>query len=724
MMNTIGYYFQNWNTDFISLSVVVNIILLLSGYFYGKIFRKFIKPLKKIDCTLLGIFFIFTIFQIFIFFNVGTRGSTDSAYILFWILLVLGIVLCLILRADVKPKLINLFSILIGIFITVVLCVSSSKFTTNNTYFDTVSYLSQVIEGSASKYFAHLSYTSGTYLNRLYPLHDFTGYYYFWSMIVRAVRNTFAIKESMTPLYIWGATILYGMSLGNLVTNSVNVLYQKHKKIIGIIIVILILSPYYSNYFNTTLAFFGNTIRTVTVGMSMLLVYLYTRSKNPFLFIPLMCSYYAGISMTSSCFFINAFIVAGIFFYMCFTNETRFKHWVLFIISCLPVFHFALLYLMPIDAKIDTMYMTIMMRLTIVMVILFVIAYLVRNHLDIVCKIGKILLPVVLVGLIGLSFLKRNSEYGYSYFFAIRSIDDMGVNVTTHIDHNEMVRNIIFYILIIGQFINFKYHSKYKFFLLTIVVLFLNPLVCPAICNYMTTAAYARAFDLLTNPFVMAFMIQNFEHLTSFKYANYALAYGGMLVAGIISAPMAMQSLTVPYSKTLEPPKEGYNFKYKVTEDDWEVYDYINSHLAHEGHEPYILSQDISMKGYVPNIILTFSSTDFRSSLAQENYGENRDLVLMFYPSKKYGNDGSIGDDAEFSKLYQVVNQNGAEYVVMSNTLSIYDERGWYEKTYAKLEHKGYFDKIFENDSWVVLKVNKEYIPDADDLGEVNETEN
>ena len=720
MMNTIGCYFENWNTDFISLSILVNIILLLSGYFYGKIFQKFIKPLKKIDCTLIGIFLILTVFQIYIYFNVGTSSSTNGAYVLFWILLVLGIVLCLILRVNVAPKLINLFSIIVGIFITLVLCVSSSKLTTNNTYFDTVSYLSQVIESSSSEKFAHMVYASGFPMRRLFPIYDYTSYYYFWGMILKAVRDIFTIKESMTPLYIWGATILYGMSLGNLVTNSINVLYQKQKKIIGIIVVILILSPYYSNYFNTTLAFFGNTIRTVAIGMSMLLVYLYTKSKNAYLFIPLMCSYYASISMTASCFFMSAFIVAGVFFYMCFINETRLKHWLLFIVSCLPVFHYAILYLMPDN----TTYFKIMIILIILMVLLITIAYLVRKHLDVICKIGKILLPVVLIGLIGLSFLKRNSEYGYSYFFAIRSIDDMGVNVTTHIDHNELVRNIIFYILIIGQFINFKYHSKYKFFLLTIVVLFLNPLVSPAICNYMTSEAYARAFDLFTNPFVMAFMIQNFEHLTSFKYANYALAYGGMLVAGIISIPMAMQSLTVPYSKTLEPPKEGYNFEYKVTEDSWEVYDYINSHLAKEGDEPSILSQDISMKGYVPNIILTFSSTDFRVAMAQENYGENRDLVLMFYPSKMYGNDGSIEDDADFSKLYQVVNQNGAEYVVMSNTLSIYDERGWYEKTYAKLEHKGYFNKIFENDSWVVLKVNIDYVPDADDLGEVNEKEN
>lgn len=719
-MNSIGYYFANWNTDLISLSVVVNIVIFLSGYFYGKIFQKFIKPLRKIDCTVIGIFFILALFQIYIYFNLGTNGSTDSAYMLFWILLVLGIVLCPLLRVNVLPKLVNLSSLGVGIFITVVLCISSSKFTTNNTYFDTVSYLSQVIEGSSSSYFAHQVYASGEYLNRLYPIHDYTGYYYFWSMILRSVRSLFNISESLTPLYMWGATILYGMSLGNIVANSVEVLYQIWYKVIGIVLAILILSPYYSNYFNTTLAFFGNTIRTATIGLSMLLIYLYTKSKNARLFIPIMVTYYACISMTSSGFFISAFMIASIFFYMCYTNETRLKHWMYFIISCIPVFHYALLYMLPMG----TSYFKIMGILLVLMALLFGVAYLIRKHLDKVCLVGKVLLPIVLVGLIVVSFMKKDTEYGYDFYFAVRSIDDMGVNLTTHLDHNELVRNVIFYILLIGQCVNYKYHTKYKFFLLLLIALFLNPLVCPAIATYLTAGAYARAFDLFINPFVMIFMIQNFEHITPLKYVNYGLAYGGMLVAGVISYPMAYNSLTVAYSKPLEPPTEGYNFEHKVTDDSWELYDYVSSHLASEGSEPYILSQDISIKGYVPNIILTFSSTDFRTSLAEENYGENRDLVLMFYPTKMYGNDGSIGDDADFSMLYTVVNDSGAEYVIMSNTLSIYDERGWYEKTYAKLEHKGYFEKIFENNTWVVLRVNKDYVPDETDLlGETNATE-
>ena len=721
-MNNIGYYFANWNTNVISLSVVVNIFFLFSGYFYGKIFQKFIKPLKRLDCTFLGIFFILTIFQIFIYFNLGTNGTTDSAFLLFWILLVLSPVLCLLFRVNVLPKLVNLWSILVGIFITVVLCIASSKLTTNNTYFDTVSYLSQVIEGSSSSYFGHMVYASGTYLSKLYPIHDYVGYYYFWSMILRAIKSLFAIETtSLTPIYMWGATILYGMSLGNLVVNSVEVLYQKWHKIIGIIVLVLILAPYYTNYFNTTLAFFGNTIRTVTIGFTLLLVYLYTKSKNARLYIPLLCTYYACISMTSSGFFMNAFILAGLFFYMCFTNETRLKHWIYFIISCVPIFHYAILYMDSLTNAWGSMgYFKMMLILTIITVVLLGIAYLLRDKLDVVCKIGKVLLPIVIVGLIVVSFLKRNGDYGYDFFFAVRSIDDMGVNVTTHLDQYEMIRNIIFYILLIGQCINFKYHTKYKFFLLVIILLFLNPFVCPAIATYLTAGAYARAFDIFTNPFVMCFMIQNFEHITPYKYVNMGLAYGGMFACGMITYPLAYQNLTVLYSKALQPAKEGYNVEYKVTNDSLELYEYVDTYLAREDSEPYILSQDISIKGYVPNIILTFSSTDFRTSLAEENYGDNRDLVLMFYPTKTMGNDGTIEDDADFTKLYQVVNDNGADYVIMSNTLSIYDERGWYEKTYAKLLHKGYFTKLFENDSWVLLQVNKEYEPDATDLGETN----
>lgn len=709
MLETIGYFFENWDSDFLSISVVINIVLLLSGYFYGKIFQKYIKQLKKIDCTFLGIFFIFAVFEIFIFFNLGTNGTTESGYILAWFLLLASPILCLILFVNVKPSLSNLFSLLLGIFITIVLCISSSKFTTNNTYFDTVTYLSQVLEGATGNQFAHMVYAKGDHLSALYPIRDYVGYYYYWSMILRASKNIFAIKTSLTPIYIWGATVLYGMSLGNIVANSLTVLYNK-KRWFAWIFVILILAPYYTNYFNTTLAFYGNTIRTVAIGNSMLIAYLYIKSKNARLFIPLTITYYACLSMTSSAFFLDAFITAGLFFILCIQKENRFKNWLGFILSCMPVFRFAIIYLTPSSMS----YFIQLCMFAVLMIVLIAFAYLVRKHLDIVCKIGLIILPIALIGLIGISFLKRNAAYGYDYYFMIHD-DDMLCNITNYKNQNELIRNVILYILLLAQFINIKYHSQFKIFLIIIGVLFLNPLTEPAVANLLTAGAYPRSFDLITNPFTLCFLIQNFEHITGFKYVNYGLAYGGMLAIGIVSYPQSFQNLTVAYSKPIEAGV-GFNWEYKVTDDSYNMYTFVSKYLADSEDKPVILSQDISIKGYVSDIILCFSSTNFRTSLEEENYGEYKDLVLMFYPSKRYGNDGSIEDEADFSKLYLVVSEEDPDYVIMSNTLSIYDERGWYEKTYAKLEHKGYFTKMYENDSWVVLKVNKDYVPDDTDL--------
>ena len=59
---TIGYYFEHWNSNLFSVSIVMVLILILTGYFYGCVFRKFIKPLKNMDCTFLGVFFIMGVF--------------------------------------------------------------------------------------------------------------------------------------------------------------------------------------------------------------------------------------------------------------------------------------------------------------------------------------------------------------------------------------------------------------------------------------------------------------------------------------------------------------------------------------------------------------------------------------------------------------------------------------------------------------------------------------
>ena len=76
----IGYYLSHWNSDPFSIGCLAVLILFLSGYFYGCVFKRFIEPLENTDGTLFGVLFILALFQILIFFLVHTDGNTAIAY--------------------------------------------------------------------------------------------------------------------------------------------------------------------------------------------------------------------------------------------------------------------------------------------------------------------------------------------------------------------------------------------------------------------------------------------------------------------------------------------------------------------------------------------------------------------------------------------------------------------------------------------------------------------
>ena len=80
MGDVIGYYFEHWDSNFISISVLITLLFVVSGYFYGKVFQKFCKSLKDIDATFLGIFAILGLFQIEMFWLVNVSGSTQIAF--------------------------------------------------------------------------------------------------------------------------------------------------------------------------------------------------------------------------------------------------------------------------------------------------------------------------------------------------------------------------------------------------------------------------------------------------------------------------------------------------------------------------------------------------------------------------------------------------------------------------------------------------------------------
>lgn len=706
----LGYYLSHWNSDLFSIGCLAVLVIFLSGYFYGCIFKRFIEPLRNMDGTILGVLFILAVFQILIFFLVHTDGSTSIAYYTLAVVLAISPLLCLVTWSNVLPSWKNLGSLVLGIAVSALLVYGSMNLNTNNIYFDSITYLSEVIESANNEIFAHMVFPGGYLLNRIDPLHDFTGYYYFWGMILRWMKNLFDLEGPLTPIYIWGGTVFYGMLLGNLTVNSAAVLFKK-RAWLGVIFTVAFIAPYYSNYFNTTLAFFGNTVRTVVIGACMLIAYLIVRnSKSSLLFIPLPVCYYAALNVSSSSFFLISFITAGLFFSLALSKEKRWTRWAGFIGSLLPIIHYALLVFLGVEKP----YWLVLLISLAVVGVLVLAAYLLRNNLPALDKVFMFLLPVAFVGIVVISFLLRNSTYGYSYFFRSSSADDMTVNMTSHLSTMELIRNIIFYVLFALLLVNFKFEKKFKMFLLIIIALFINPLVQPFISNHLTSGVYSRVFDLLNNPFTLCFLLFSFDKLMPIKAAGWVI----MALIGAFSLKYGYDTLTTPYSKSLEVGTDDWNWEAKVSNDSFDVYKFIDKSLATNAFDikdrtydnrVWILSQDSGLKGYVAGIEIEFTTEDFRSALAGNGNKEiSEQMITLMYPDRKYTED-DFGEAGDYSKLGELFLKSEADYVVLNNTLATWDERGWFIKPYQQLIDKGMVQNVYENDTWVVLKVNKEW---------------
>ena len=578
-----------------------------------------------------------------------------------------------------------------------------------NIYSDTITYLSQTIESMEASHFARLVYANGLVWDYMDLYHDFNGYCYFWAMLLKMVKDfsLFSYEGLYAPLYIWGGTMLFGMTLGSLTVSCVNTLFTEKKwEWKGLIVTLAVLSPFYTNYWNTTLGFFGNTIRTIAVGAAMLIVYLILKKKSFGLFLVLLAINNAGICFSSSCFFIEAFITMGLFFSLCMMKVKNWKTWVGFILSCIPIFRYAMI----VFFFQSWSYWKMTLILYGLIAVLCLIAWLIRDHFLIFDKIGTILLPVVFVGLVLYSLI-GNTDFDMSYYFVSRSANDMTVNMTSHTSGLELVRNLVFYALCICCFINFKREKRFKILLVIFAILILNPLVEPAVATFFTSQAYSRSFDLLTNPFTITFLVYNLDCLLSMVPVN--LAVSAVLTVASLWF-FAVPNLTTIPTKAMEPPEEGYDWKLKVTKDSEDIYKYVQNILSNKEKHTHILSQDVGLKGYVTGIYSNFSSTNYRDALAGLNENPTANLLVkLMYPENRFADDtsGLFEEQLDYSKLINVFNEYADDYIIISNTMAIWDDRGWYTQSYQKAIDSGLVTLIYQNDSWAILQKNKDWEP-------------
>ena len=127
------------------ISILTVLVLMGSGYCYGRVYQKFCGGLKRFSCTFLGTFTIIALFQIWVFFAVPSGFSTRYSLLLAGLLILAGPVLAIITHADLKVRNTDLRAWITGLIFSLLICIASARLNLNSVYFDTITYLSETL---------------------------------------------------------------------------------------------------------------------------------------------------------------------------------------------------------------------------------------------------------------------------------------------------------------------------------------------------------------------------------------------------------------------------------------------------------------------------------------------------------------------------------------------------------------------------------------------------
>lgn len=691
----------------LQISIVLSIFLIVDSYILGKCLCHLFKLDK--DCfplTTIGFFVILGLFQFFIFAFVRFQISIYYLVFIQYVILIIPVLLVIKMRINLIPSKKELLWIICGVMISFFLSIMMGKQTLGETAFDSNFYLSMVIENSSSKTLGQINGYTGNF-ERASILHNYQGFYYFHSLLLKNVRNVlFLDNVPLTPIYLWTTAIMYFYMLNDILFHSVHFLLR-NKKWFPRLVAIFFVFIYFTNYFNISFNFYGNTWKTLAIACIMMSLYYFINYNNKKVLLLLIFLNSALIGFSSSGFFIAAFIQISFFFYLVWNDVRNQEIYLEFLFSCLSLLIFIVIYFADSNILLSSM---ALLTYCIAGCFAFYTRKFNARQWSIVLKVFKICFFVFLTILILLSYLVRNTMFlgsdtkfnGYSFFFRLNSLGDMTLNYFQSLNELELIRNSVFWLIILINSIQVDYEKNYKRFLLIIILLFVNPLVTPAVVKYMTNIVYSRCFEIFINPFCLVLF---YTGLIKWLENKKILENLALIAIELGSAGIILYNLTTYYSNLLIPA-EGYNPLYRITENQWQLYINLMKELKKSNLErPLILNQDIAVKAYVNNISVLIDANTARSAPAYSDsiVEAPSEWLNIFYVRDYYGQH-VWAQDPDYSKICDAIIDSKCDYIIMDKDVVVLKDNLYLPLWF---DARGCSDVIYENEKFVLLKVRK-----------------
>lgn len=682
------------------ISVLYFLIILLESYLLGKIIKKLFFKTNRIALgTPLGFFMLLGLFQLAVFPVVYFK--LDAGILGYWLIILLMAIpiAAVVMRVRLLPSKSEWAAIVIGLGICLLFGYSASRQTLGAESFDTVFYLSTTLHNSTANVLGDYFGYSGLEIPQVSMLYDYQGIYHFYAQFLKFTKFMFSYTYELTPVYIWTASLTYFYILSSTLLNCIHLLLKKN----GIFVkscAFLFCLVLFSSYYNTTFAFYGNTMKTLAVTNLICILYCWMVKKDCSIFL-MFSSFCSLIACSSSGLFQGIFIYIGLMFAAGTIPLRKSKDYFWLGLACIPLFTYGIIL---INADVLLVLPALVKKvLPIVYLIFLAILFCLRFlSASVIKKLFLSALAILTCGLFLLSFLIRSQvDGGFGYFFTQFSTFDMTLNYFSFTTPVEILRNLTIYILLLGGLIFAGKKSRLRMFILSILLIFMNPLTAPAIFKFLTNVVYGRCFEVIINPMILAWcwsMIIN-KGLKNLPEIVLSVFQGGL---GIIGVSLCMISLFTPYNKLFNPD-DDFDAVARVNKDQMDLYKAISDIVDTLPEKPAVLSQDYELKAYVENLYLTLSVTDlFSAEVYDDERGEApSELLNIFYP-RDYPGQKAWDNEPDYSRACPAIEANNVDYIVMSKDVQIDRGDGIIEPLWLHI--RSCAKELYSNDSYVFLK--------------------
>ena len=444
----------------------------------------------------------------------------------------------------------------------------------------------------------------------------YQGYYHFGSFIswfINIPSSIFGYGSSVANITVvtWGLGLLYSLISNSFFISFLGDLDVKNKWVKRILIIFTL---FYSNYYywRIALSFYGNTFRTLLITMLMYFIYTWIKeNKDEYKFI-IVCILFTGLSCSSSFLFISFGVMMALAIYLFINKKEDTFITMSYLVIPILVYGITIFTKDEVHIGISLLILSIIyyigIRFNEFKKIIYVIEEFIFKHAKL---IFYIIVPIILaLWSLYVNIFNQEFLYGYDFWFKDhRSVDMV-------LDYRFIYSNPMTFVLNIFRWLGIiliireKGNGYLKVTFITMLLLFLNPLVSTAIADTIASNVFYRLVEVLFNPFTEAII---FLYIIN-KYNN--------KIVIVVTCSIMLLCTGLNHILSLSGNEYGHYYFYvagakdmlPLYKIDWEDYDIIQHYLEEtkdtQDKQLVALSHTDALRSFAPQTQQIFTARD------------------------------------------------------------------------------------------------------------------